>query len=99
MVWQAGIDRLGGQMDDPKAGSRDQDNGTAAWFGFWAQFIVLGGLAIGGPVFAIIGLIGLFIAAAAPGTLRDAGIGLFAASGAIVFLSLKRVFDNLDARR
>jgi len=144
-------------MDDPKAGSRDQDNGTAAWFGFWAQFIVLGGLAIGGalfasaerdpgdyatglvlalsaialaflrlkhffdgrpgawmafllvddmrnlalviPVFAIIGLIGLFIAAAAPGTLRDAGIGLFAASGAIVFLSLKRVFDNLDARR
>jgi hypothetical protein len=144
-------------MDDPNAESRDRDNGTAAWFGFWAQFIVLGGLAIGGalfasagrdpgdyatglvlalsaialaflrlkhsfdgtaggwaefllvddmrnlalviPVFTIIGLLGLFIAAAAPGSLHDAGIGLFVASGAIVFFSLKRVFDNFDARR
>jgi hypothetical protein len=144
-------------MDDPNAESRDRDNGTAAWFGFWAQFIVLGLLAVAGalfasagresgdyatglvlalsaialaflrlkhffdgrpggwtafllvddmrnlalvvPVFAIVGLIGLFIAAAAPGSLHGAGIGLFVVSGAIVFLSLKRVFDNLDTRR
>jgi hypothetical protein len=144
-------------MDDPNADSRVQDTGTAAWFGFWAQFIVLGLLAVAGalfasagrdtgdyatglvlalsaialaflrlkhffdgrpggwiafllvddmrnlalviPVFAIIGLIGLFIAAGAPGSLHDAGIGLFVVSAAIVFLSLKRVFDNLDAGR
>src|SRR5580658_5474790 len=44
-----------GQMDDPNADSRVQDTGTAAWFGFWAQFIVLGLLAVAGALFASAG--------------------------------------------
>jgi hypothetical protein len=125
------------------------------WFGFWAQFVVLGGLAILGlyigsdgvpgdyatgllltiaavllaflrlkswfdgtsndwtsfllvdkpahlvvviPLFTVIALAGLFIAAGSPGSLQDAGVGLFIACGLIIFLSLKRVFDKLDTR-
>lgn len=124
------------------------------WFGFWAQFVVLGGLTILGlviagngapgddaaglllaasaaalafmrlklwfdggatgwmtflfvetprgllvviPLFVVIALAGLFMGAGASGSLRNAGIGLFIVSGVIIFLSLKRVFDNLDA--
>ncbi len=52
------------------------------------------------PLFALIGLGGLFLAAASgEGSLHDAGIGLFGACGLIVFLSLKRVFDTLDRHR
>jgi hypothetical protein len=128
-----------------------------SWFGFWAEFVVLGLLAIvgayfasqgGGPgdyatglilsltaialaffrlklrldgapaewsralfvddmrnlvlmiaVFAVLALAGLFIAAATQdGSLYIAGVALFVASGVIVFLSLKNVFDNLDRR-
>jgi hypothetical protein len=127
------------------------------WFRFWAQFIVLGGLAILGlviagsdaapgddttglllavgaiglaflrlkawfdgtsgdwtsflfvdkpahlvvviPLFTLIALAGLFIAAGQPGSLQTAGIGLFVVSGIIIFLSLKRVFDTLDSHR
>lgn len=125
-----------------------------AWFGFWAQFVVLGGLTILGlviagsgasgddtaglllaasaaalafmrlklwfdggatgwmtflfvetprgllvviPLFVVIALAGLFMGAGASGSLRNAGLGLFIASGVIIFLSLKRVFDKLDA--
>jgi hypothetical protein len=50
------------------------------------------------PLFAIIGLAGLFIAAGWEyGSLHDAGIALFITSGLVVFLSLKRVFDRIDA--
>src|SRR4051794_5158642 len=46
-------------------------------------------------VFVILGLIGLFVAAAYEyGGLHIAGIALFVASGAAVFLNLKHVFDN-----
>jgi hypothetical protein len=140
-------------MDDPHAAPEQSDTGYGAWFGFWAQFVVLGGLAIWGaffasdgepgdyacgmiltlgaialaflrlkawfdgdtsgwvaflfvdrmpnlavviPVFAVIALAGLFVAAGAQGALQSAGVGLFVASGIIIFLSLKRVFDNLD---
>jgi hypothetical protein len=131
--------------------------GYWSWFGFWAQFVVLGLLAIlgagfasqggepgdyacglilsiaavvlafmrlkhnfdGGPadwrsfvlvddmanlwavivVFVIVALAGLFLAAGwEAGSLHDAGIALFAASGLAVFLSLKHVFDTLDRR-
>ena len=126
-----------------------------AWFGFWLQFFVLGGLAILGlyvagqgaapgdyatglllavgaillaflrlkawfdgtsadwtsflfvdkpahlivviPLFSVIALAGLFVAAGEPGSLHDAGIGLFVASGLVIFLSMKRVFDRLDS--
>jgi hypothetical protein len=126
-----------------------------AWFGFWVQFAVFGGLAILGlaiagsgapgddatgllltaaavalafmrlklwfdggatgwmaflfvetprgllvviPLFVVIALAGLFMGAGASGSLRNAGIALFIASGVIIFLSLKRVFDALDSR-
>lgn len=129
-----------------------------AWFGFWAQFVVLGLLVIIGALFAgrgdepgdyttglilslaalalafmrlkhsfdggsvrwgdyllvdtmghlvlaivvlvILGLAGLIVAAdAGRGSLHNAGVALFIACGLIVFLSLKRVFDNIDAHR
>ena len=49
-------------------------------------------------VFAILGLAGLLIAAGSQGSLHNAGIALFGASGFAVFLSLKRVFDKLEGR-
>ncbi len=130
--------------------------GYWAWFGFWAQFVVLGALALLGlyigsdgasgdyatglmlavgavllaflrlkawfdgtdgdwtsflfvdkpaqlvvviPLFTVIALAGLFVAAGAPDSLQDAGIALFIVSGLIIFLSLKRVFDKLDSHR
>jgi len=144
-------------MDDPHATPETPGAGYWSWFGFWAQFVVLGLLAILGafsaseggqsgdytcgmllslgaialaflrlkdwfdggavgwtgflfvddmpnlaivvPVFAMVGLVGLFVAAGAEGSLQNAGIGLFVVSGLVVFLSLKRVFDNLDSHR
>jgi hypothetical protein len=136
---------------------RLSDQEYRAWFGFWAQFVVLGALTILGlyvagrgdapgdyatglllatgaillaflrlkawfdgvgggwtsflfvdqpaqlvvviPLFTIIALGGLFVAAGDPGTLQDAGVALFIASGLVIFLSLKRVFDRLDSQR
>jgi hypothetical protein len=49
------------------------------------------------PLFTVIALGGLFIAAGAPGSLQGAGVGLFVVCGLIIFLSLKRVFDKLDS--
>src|SRR3954453_4105840 len=49
-------------------------------------------------VFAVVGLAGLLIAAGSQGSLHNAGIALFAASGLAVFFSLKRVFDKLEGR-
>ena len=50
------------------------------------------------PLFAIIGLLGLFIARAwESGAMHAAGLGLFVVSGAIVFLNIKRVFDRMSS--
>jgi hypothetical protein len=144
-------------MDHPETEPQHWGHEYWAWFGFWAQFVVLGGLAILGlvvagsdaapgdgttglvlavvavalafmrlkhsfdgnvgswvefllvdrpsnlvvviPLFTVIALAGLFIAAGSEGSLRSAGIGLFVASGIAVFLNLKRVFDALDTHR
>jgi uncharacterized membrane protein len=57
----------------------------------------LAGLAAVVPLFAVIGLAGLFIARAWPdGSLRDAGIVLFVVSALIVFLDIKQVFDHMS---
>jgi hypothetical protein len=143
-------------MDDPDTAPQHWGGEYWAWFKFWAQFVVLGGLAIFGlyiaggdaapgddatglmlaggavalaflrlkswfdgtsgdwtsfllvdkpahlvvviPLFTVIALAGLFVAAGEPGSLQNAGIGLFVVSGIIIFLSLKRVFDALDSR-
>ena len=67
----------------------------------WGDFLLVDdmrGLAIVIPLFAIIGLAGLFIAHAwEGGAMHAAGVALFIASGAIIFLDLKRVFDRADS--
>jgi hypothetical protein len=67
----------------------------------WGDFLLVDdmrGLAIAIPLFAIIGLAGLFIAHAwEGGAMHVAGVALFIASGAIIFLDLKRVFDRADS--
>jgi hypothetical protein len=75
-----------------------------AWFdgatGDWTSFLFVdkpAQLVVVIPLFSIIALAGLFVAAGEPGTLQDAGVALFIACGLIIFLSLKRVFDKLDS--
>jgi hypothetical protein len=67
----------------------------------WGDFLLVDdmrGLAIVIPLFAIIGLAGLFIAHAwEGGAMHAAGVALFIASGAIIFLDLKHVFDRMDS--
>ncbi len=49
-------------------------------------------------LFAVIGLAGLFIAAAwRYGALHDGGLALFVVSGVIVFLDIKQVFDRIGS--
>ena len=56
-------------------------------------------LAIVVPLFAIIGLVGLFLAHAwESGAMHAAGLALFVVSGVIIFLDLKHVFDRIEAR-
>jgi hypothetical protein len=51
------------------------------------------------PLFTVIGLAGLFIAHGwEEGAMHAAGLALFVASGAIIFLDLKHVFDRLESR-
>jgi len=67
----------------------------------WAEFLLVDdmkGLAVAIPLFTIVGLAGLFLAQAwQHGAPYVAGLGLFVASGVIVFLDMKRVFDRLDS--
>jgi hypothetical protein len=67
----------------------------------WGDFLLVDdmrGLAIVIPLFAVIGLAGLFIAHAwEGGAMHAAGVALFIASGAIIFLDLKHVFDRMDS--
>jgi hypothetical protein len=75
------------------------DGGPAGWQEF--LFVdTIANLAIVIPLFVVLGLAGLFLAAAwGAGSLHDAGLGLFVASGLVIFFSLKRVFDALDRHR
>jgi hypothetical protein len=65
----------------------------------WSDFLLVGdmwNLALVIPLFTLIGLAGLFIAHAwENGAMHTAGIALFIASGAIIFLDMKHVFDRL----
>ena len=66
----------------------------------WGNFLLVDdmkGLALVIPLFVVIGLAGLFFAHAwESGAMHAAGVGLFGASGAIVFLDIKNVFDRMD---
>jgi hypothetical protein len=67
----------------------------------WGAFLFVNdmkNLALAIPLFAVIGLVGLFVARAwESGAMHAAGLGLFVASGAIVFLNIKRVFDHSNS--
>jgi len=66
----------------------------------WGTFLLVDdmkGLALVIPLFVVIGLAGLFLAHAwESGAMHAAGVGLFGASGVIVFLDIKNVFDHMD---
>lgn len=66
----------------------------------WSDFLLVGNmcnLALVIPLFSLFGLAGLFIAHAwESGLLHAAGIALFVASGAIIFLDMKHVFDRMQ---
>jgi hypothetical protein len=67
----------------------------------WGTFLLVDdmkNLALAIPLFAVIGLAGLLIARAWEiGAMHDAGLGLFVASGVIVFLDIKHVFDRMNS--
>ncbi|MGH7030620.1 MAG: hypothetical protein ACREE9_17295 [Stellaceae bacterium] len=67
----------------------------------WGRFLLVGNmtsLSVAIPVFAVIGLVGLFIAHDWPeGALHGAGLGLFVVSAIIIFLDIKTVFDRIDS--
>ena len=67
----------------------------------WGTFLLVDDmkhLALVIPLFAIIGLAGLFIAHSwESGAMHAAGLGLFVVSGAFVFLNIKRVFDRMGS--
>jgi hypothetical protein len=71
------------------------DDGASSW----SNFLLVDdmkNLALAIPLFTVIGLAGLFIAHAwENGAMHAAGLGLFMASGIIVFLDIKHVFDRL----
>lgn len=72
-------------------------DGTA---GDWSSALLVddwANLALIIAVFVLLGLAGLFVAAAhESGGLHIAGLALFVASGIAVFLNLKHVFDNYE---
>ena len=67
----------------------------------WSAFLLVDdmkNLALAVPLFTIIALAGLFIAHAwDEGAMHTAGLALFVASGVIVFLDIKRVYDRMDS--
>jgi hypothetical protein len=67
----------------------------------WGTFLLVDDmkhLAFVIPLFAVIGLAGLFVARAwESGAMHVAGLGLFVASGVIIFLDIKRVFDRMNS--
>ena len=69
----------------------------------WGSFLLvdnMSNLALVIPLFAIIGLAGLFISHAwESGAMHAAGLALFIACGLIIFLDIKRVFDRMESGR
>jgi len=73
------------------------DGGTLDW-GAFLLVDDMKHLAVAIPLFAVIGLAGLFIARAwESGAMHVAGLALFIASGLIIFLDIKRVFDRMNS--
>lgn len=74
------------------------DGGEAGWSSF-LLVEKMSDLAVVIPLFAVVALAGLFIAHAwEGGAMHAAGVALFIASGAMVFLDIRCVFDRMDSR-
>ena len=67
----------------------------------WSAFLLvedMRNLALAVPLFTIVGLAGLFVAHAwEDGAMHAAGLALFVASGVMVFLDIKHVYDRMDS--
>jgi hypothetical protein len=73
------------------------DGGASGW-GTFLFVDDMKNLALAIPLFTVIGLAGLFIANAwEGGAMHDAGLGLFVASGVVIFLDIKHVFDRMNS--
>jgi hypothetical protein len=73
------------------------DGGASGW-GTFLLVDDMKNLALAIPLFVVIGLAGLFVARAwESGAMHAAGLGLFVASGVIVFLDIKHVFDRMNS--
>ncbi len=73
------------------------DGGASSWAGF-VLVDDMKNLALAIPLFAVVGLAGLFVAHGwESGALHAAGLGLFVACGVIVFLDIKHVFDRMNS--
>ena len=73
-------------------------DGGASGLGAFLLVDNMKNLALAVPLFTIIGLAGLFIARAwEEGAMHAAGLALFVASGVIVFLDIKHVYDRMDS--
>jgi hypothetical protein len=74
------------------------DGGSLDWAGFLPVDDVAN-LVLAIVVFVVLGLAGIFVAAAVgEGGLYAGGVALFVVSTIGILLSMKRVFDNLDRR-
>ena len=72
-------------------------DGGGAGLGNFMLVHDMSNLAVVVPLFAVIGLAGLFVAHAwEGGAMHAAGVALFAASGAVIFLDIKHVFDHMS---
>ena len=73
------------------------DGGSSSW-GTFLLVDDMKNLALAIPLFAVIGLVGLFVARAwESGAMHAAGLGLFVVSGIIIFLNIKHVFDRMNS--
>ncbi|MBO0738242.1 MAG: hypothetical protein J2P48_16990 [Alphaproteobacteria bacterium] len=67
----------------------------------WGNFLLVDdmwNLALVIPIFAVTGLAGLLLAHGwESGAMHSAGIALFIASGVIIFLNIKRVYDRINS--
>jgi hypothetical protein len=88
--------RLKARLDSASSGGASGGGASGGWAASllvddWANLTAVI------VVFVILGLIGLFLAAGHEyGGLHSAGLALFVASGAAVFLNLKHVFDRSE---
>jgi hypothetical protein len=84
-IGRPAIKREASEMEQSSAGPEPGELGVCAWIGFWAQLVVLGGLAVLGAFFASDN--------SAPGD-YTCGLVLSLAALALAFMRVKNRFDG-----